>query len=338
MSELVIVIADLYLGAETGAPPSAGAGLAGIEHLTRFAHGRPLERSWREWAAGWLGLERHAASPPASVAAAAAPAPPPGPAVWLAEPLNLTEGVGRVYLERRGRLHLAEPERERLARDFNALYAGSGWSLMPLEGGAFVLSAPALAPARTCDPARVPAGTLAECLPGGAGAAALRRLGAELEMWLHAHPLNAERAARGEPPVSTLWIWGGGDAPAGRAPGEAAHGEVYGSAAYLAGLAQLGGTRCRANPPEWPYSTAGAMTRALHALEVGEVLQRRAGVDLVSALAELDRRWVAPAVQALGAGTLERLWLLANDRVWCLRARDRWRRWRRGRAGLEALA
>jgi hypothetical protein len=330
VSELVIVLTDVYLDPDPGAPPSERGVLAGIESVTRFARARALEGSWREWAACWLGLERYAHLPPASVAAAAAAGPPSGPVVWLAEPLHLTEGIGRVHLERRGRLRLAASETERLAADFNTLYAGSGFALAPLPGGTFVLAAPAGETPCTCEPARVPAGTLAESLPSGRGAGGLRRLGAELEMWLHQHPLNAERAGRGEPPISALWIWGGGAAPAETRPAGTVRAAVYGAEAYLAGLA-------RPAPPEWPYARGGALAPALHALEVRDALQREPGADLLGALADLDRRWISPAVAALGAGALERLWLLANDRAWGLRARDRWRRWRRTRTGLEAM-
>ncbi len=35
------------------------------------------------------------------------------------------------------------------------------------------------------------------------------RLGAEVEMWLAAHPLNRGREARQLPPLNSLWFWGG---------------------------------------------------------------------------------------------------------------------------------
>ena len=336
MSELVIVIADLLLG-ELAQEPAARAPLAGIESFARLGAASPLERTWREWAAHWLGLQRYADCAPASIAAAATE-PPPGETLWLAEPLHLTEGIGRLYLERRGRLRLDAASCARLAADFNALYAGSGWALAPLPDGTLLLGAPAGGAVESCDPARLPAGALEQCLPRGPGAAPLRRLGAELEMWLHAHPLNAERLGRGEPPVSQLWIWGGGAAAAAPRPGPAATGAVSGTEAYLAGLARLGAAAHGASAPEWPYGPAGAPGRALHVLEVGEALRRAPGADLHEALLELDRCWIAPAVAALAAGRLERLWLLANGRAWALRPRDRWRFWRRGRAGLQGLA
>ncbi len=50
-------------------------------------------------------------------------------------------------------------------------------------------------------------------LPQGEGADDYRRLVSEVEMALHDHAVNVERAARGLPPVNSLWIWGGGHAP-----------------------------------------------------------------------------------------------------------------------------
>ena len=336
MSELVIVIADLYLGAAAEAPAGARGALAALETLGRFARRTPLEHGWREWVAGWLGLARYAALPAASVAGAAASGPL-GPAVWLAEPLHLTEGVGRVHLERRGRLRLSAEECTRLATDFNALFGPSALALAPLPSGAFVLSGPPAEGAQTLEPARVAAGPLAEALAQGPGSAALRRLGAELEMWLYTHPLNAERAGRGVPPVSTLWLWGGG-APCAERAERTLPAQALGIDAYVDGLICLGAdTPCAVSPPHWPYAPGRPIERALHVLEVREVLWREPGADLLGALAVLDRQWLAPALAALRSGALERLWLLANDRAWSLRARDLWRRWRRGRAGLEAL-
>ena len=337
MSELVIVITDLYLGAESGTAPVPRGTLPGLETFGRFAHAEPLREGWRPWAAHWLDLARYGALPVASVAAAAA-TEVPGPALWLAEPLSLTEGVGRLHLERHGRLRLTPAEAVRLRQDFNALYAGSGFTLTGLPGGTLLLGGPAGAPVSTSDPARLPVETLAERLPSGPGAGALRRLGSELEMWLHTHPLNAERAARGAPPISQLWLWGGGAGAAVPVAGAPLRAEVYGEEAYLAGLATLGTGALRALP-EAAVSVLGAASgRTLCALEVSETMGRVRRADLLGALADLDQRWIAPAVAALGAGTLERLWLVANDRAWGLRRRDLWRRWRRGRTALEALA
>jgi hypothetical protein len=52
-----------------------------------------------------------------------------------------------------------------------------------------------------------------QSLPSSDTAADTLKLISEIEMTLHGHPVNAERMACGQPPVNSLWIWGGGYAP-----------------------------------------------------------------------------------------------------------------------------
>ena len=52
-----------------------------------------------------------------------------------------------------------------------------------------------------------------QSLPSSDTAADTLKLISEIEMTLHGHPVNAERIACGQPPVNSLWIWGGGYAP-----------------------------------------------------------------------------------------------------------------------------
>ena len=344
MRELVIVIADLHPpsdleplvpGVERGVGP---ASWPAMEHVARFARSQPLIGGWRGWVARWLDLEEYAGYPVASVAAATAEVSA-GPACWLATPLHLIEGLTRLHVDWGSLLRLPGEERERLVADFKGTFHGSGFELTALESGEFLLSAPPLARVRTVEPARMLQVPMADALPSGEGAAALRRLGAEIEMWLHAHPLNRERARRGERPVSTLWIWGGGEPPA-PAPGTAPRAPpvtVFASEAYVRGLCRLGGLESR--PAAQISAMSGAGTPCtLCVLEVAEVLQRAGGTSLPEAMTELDRRVIAPALAALRERRIDRVVLLANDRRWTLRSADRLRFWRRRRAGLEALA
>jgi len=52
-----------------------------------------------------------------------------------------------------------------------------------------------------------------EHLPEGSEGRRWRALLSEAQVVLHNHPRNAERAARGLPPVNSLWFWGGGVLP-----------------------------------------------------------------------------------------------------------------------------
>ncbi|MDE2049970.1 MAG: hypothetical protein KGJ72_03045 [Gammaproteobacteria bacterium] len=345
MRAIVIVIRDLYLDPELTARPAAGQGSApGMEHLARFGDRAALPEGWRGWTAHWLGLAQYAREAPASVAAAALADALADRAVWIATPVHLTAGLTSLHFDRRSLLRLPDAELEALAASFRATFRGSGFDLHPLAGGELLLSgARGQAPSSTTEPARMLLTSVAEALPAGEGAAALRRLGAEIEMWLHGHPVNDERARRGAPPVASLWVWGGGGAPASRLAGSRETADAaFGSDAYVRGLWRLAGREALPMPVDWAAVLGEPCAqRALGVVEVAELLHANSSWTLQDAVAEIDRRLISPSLAALHRGELDRLDLLANDRCWSLRAANRWRLWRRMRTvrgGLEALA
>ena len=345
MRAIVIVIGDLYLEPELA---RSEASAPGIEHLARFGDKATLTAGWRAWTANWLGLSQYAPEAVASVAAAALPDIHAARAVWLATPLHLFAGLASLHCDRRSILRLQHTELEALAVSFRDTFRGSGFDLHPLAGGELLLSgSPLTAPATTTEPARMLLTSVAEALPTGEGAPALRRLGAEIEMWLHDHPVNDERARRGAPPVATLWVWGGG-APATSSPATSSPAAsqkitdaAFGSDAYVRGLWRLAGGETRPMPVDWTLVIGEpCVERALGVVEVAELLHANPSWHLADAVAEIDRRLISPSLAALRGGELERLVLLANDRSLTLRAADRWRLWRRmrpARKGYEVL-
>ena len=54
---------------------------------------------------------------------------------------------------------------------------------------------------------------LSDFLPAGEGRVGHRKLISEIEMALHEHEVNIGRIEKGEQPVNSLWLWGGGVAP-----------------------------------------------------------------------------------------------------------------------------
>jgi hypothetical protein len=316
--EIVIVIRDLYLEPELAAEASA----PGIELLARFGDKAPLPEGWRAWTAQWLGVPRYADAAPASVAAAALEDAPANGAVWLATPVHLIAGLTSVHFDRRSVLRLPDTELGELAASFRDTFRGSGFDLRPLGGGELLLIGPQISPmATTIEPARLLLTSVAEAISMGGGAPALRRLSAEIEMWLHGHAVNDERARHGDLTVATLWLWGGG-APAAFRPAAAPR-EMLDAA--------FGSD---------PYMDQPRAQRALAVMEVAELLQANASWRLADAVTEIDRRLISPALDGLRRGELDRFVLLANDRCLILRRADRWRLWRRmrtTRTGLEGL-
>jgi hypothetical protein len=362
MREVVIVIADLYLephlavrsgggpaeelaSAARGTDGSDGDGATpGIDHLARFGDKTTLHEGWRACTAHWLGLPQYAREAPASIAAAALLDAPADRAVWLATPLHLVAGLTSLHFDRRSILRLPRAELEELTSSFRDTFRGSGFDLHPLETGELLLSGPPVAaPTNTTEPARMLLTSVAESLPAGEGAPALRRLGAEIEMWLHDHRINNERARRGAPPVATLWVWGGGAPAVSRAAHSREIADVaFGSDAYVQGLWRIAGGETHPMPVDWTAVIGEPRAqRVLSVVEVAELLHANVSWRLADAVADIDRRLISPSVAALRRGELDRLVLLANDRSLSLRAADRWRLWRlmrTGRRGLEALA
>ena len=346
MREIVIVIGDLYL--EAGPRPLPGSGASaeeapapGIEHLARFGAKTTLPEGWRAWVARWLGLPQYAGEAPASIVAAALAGAPAGRSVWLATPLHLIAGLTSLHVDRRSLLRLPGAELEQLAASFRDAFHGSEFELHPLESGELLLYGPALpSPPITTEPARMLLNSVAESLPAGEGAPALRRLGAEIEMWLHGHPVNAARARRGAPEVATLWLWGGGASTLSRPAAARDTADVaFGSDAYVRGLWRLAGGETRPMPVDWAAVIGEPRaSRALGVVEVAGLLHANASWRLADALAQIDRGLITPSLSALHRGGLDRMVLLANDRSLAVSAADRWRLWRRKRTSLEGLA
>jgi hypothetical protein len=236
-----------------------------------------------------------------------------------------------LHLDHRGLLSLSLEDQAGLARDFATTFGDSGFQLAPSSPGALLLQSRATVKATATEPSRALANDLEASLPSGPDASVLRRLGAEMEMWLHSHPLNEVRARRGELPISTLWLWGGGpllqDPPASdREPTPFA---AFGSDPYLIGLGSLSGTPVNRLPerlPELPRSS-DLQSAALIA-EVIPLLQANPHWTMFEALADIDRRFIEPAITALRRGTVDSVVLVANDTRIQLRRRDLLKFWR----------
>lgn len=343
MREIVIVITDLFLpAAEAGAATPAG-GAPGIERAGRFGARAALSAGWRAWLAQYVGRAELAQVALARIAAMALPAPAAAraadarSAAWIATPLHLMPGLSRVHLEPQGILRLREAELATLIAEFADAFGDASLALHPLPSGQLLLFTPEMPTCITTEPARAAREDLALALPQGPGSVTLRRLGAEIEMWLHALPLNAERARRGELPVTALWLWGSEGAVAGALSPPATTLSVFGSDPWLDGFSRLAGAAAAPLPVELPADREGA------GLEVWAVALGAMASDadsagsLAEALRRVDAQYVSPALSALRRGRARSVTLLANDTRFTLRRLSSLKRWRRAGSGAGGL-
>jgi len=340
--DLVLVVSDLYVSQE--APERElpdGVALPGLQHVARFGSRSSMAGGWRPWLARWLIADQNSGelpgAAPATVAAAALATQQAG-TVWLATPVHLVAGLTSLHLDRRSILRLSAADLTALATEFQRVFHDSGFVLEPLASGDFLLLGPQMPVAQTLEPARAMGNSIADAQPGNP---ALRRLGAEIEMWLHEHPVNEARTRRGEVSITGLWLWGGGPAPQPsdtRPATEALSDIAFGSDAYLQGLCASLGKKVFPLPQQltdvFGYPQ---VRRAAVVIEIGLMLHSNPRWTFFDAVAQIDRAFIAPAVEALRAAKVERLVILASDHEVTLRARDRFKLWRRTPPGLSGL-
>jgi hypothetical protein len=199
---------------------------------------------------------------------------------------------------------LARAEADELVGDLNRHFAESlslqaiepeRWCARLADDFAFDAGAPIEAAGRDVD--------LSLRIGGEAGRRWSRLLN-EIQMLLHAHPVNEAREARGEPTVNSLWLWG-----VGRLPRVAqSYWQSVSAADPLAlGLARLSGARQRPLPASaqaWLERSPEdgrhlVLLDSLRApLALGQTAEYRERIDA------LENEWFAPLLAALRAGRI----------------------------------
>jgi hypothetical protein len=294
---------------ENAAARAALPALPALSALLVRARRLPGAAGWRAGVLTDCGVaETASAIPPAVVAARAVPELAADAPICLVEPLHVVAGISRVHLPPDGRLPLAAGELLQWADAFNRELGAPQLRLHAVAGG-WLLAAPFAQGARDPAPAALLGEPLARAAASDDAERAVRRLGAEVEMWLAAHPLNREREVRQLPPLNSLWFWGGTRAvalPVLPRPPQAlcVAGEPD---AWLAGLAAHCAVPLQ-RVASWQDLPLGRAT--LLALPHLEGSPRE--------WTGLDARWFEPATQALREGGLDVLRVQIGRCAWQL--------------------
>lgn len=163
-------------------------------------------------------------------------------------------------------------------------------------------------------------------LPQGADSARWHRILTEIQMLLHAHPMNDAREARGLLPVNSVWLWGGGTFPA---PTPRPFEFVWSDNTTVRALAHHCGCAIDSIPAQ--LNTA-ALTGTSHffSFEFLEAMMRRGDVQAWSnAVTALERDWFSPLMAAVKSGALSTLTIISTGesgmRQFVIRRSDRFK-------------
>ena len=256
-----------------------------------------------------------------------------GDAYWLrADPVHLRVMRDRVVLTESAALRLSREQADTLA---TAIGRHFGAELEPrvLRPQHWYLQLP-----RTTRLTTTPLSLATGCdidplLPQGADAMRFRVLLNELQMLLHDHPINQAREARGELPVNSLWLWGGGTrpvAPGTRVPFYARDDASLALGAF--GGAQVSPLPLRLDGHLLAPGSIFVLDELARAAQCGDAYGWR------EALRTLEANWFEPLLRNLhrlprsGAHLVDPI----NGRAILLRRTDAWKIWRRPHS-LQAL-
>lgn len=333
MRRLTLILSDLYLPAEAFAGPGgrgaafpAALDLPHLDWLLRFAERVEGVEDWRSWLSSQLGSFDLAHMPVAQACAQGLLPASLSTNVWLATPVHLEARIDHVRLADRGLLRLNADERDTWRQDFARVF-GPQFALHDAGERCFLLSGASAARVASVDPARLLDADIGRALPMGPSAGELRRLGTEIEMWLHGAPANAARERRRERRVSALWLWGGGlrgEAAGEAAPLSATHADARATPRFSGGdpfLSALAGSPVKPSPASFAALQPGVDRWVV---ELAPMTGRKD-----ESLAGLESNWFAPVREALNKGELTTVDLIANDRWFRIAARPGWRLWRR---------
>ncbi|RZI98844.1 MAG: hypothetical protein EOP39_26325 [Rubrivivax sp.] len=207
----------------------------------------------------------------------------------LMSPVHLAVGTDGVDVLPPAALRLSESDAARFAALLKELWpASEGWQWRLLDATQWAIGhATALDGLNAASIERAAGRPIEPWLPQSR---VLRRWQNEAQMLMHEHPLNAEREARGEHAINSVWI---GDI--GRSNGRPA--DVIVDARLTEPL--LNGDLA-AWAEAWQRLDAGPLAQPLTSLTLcGERFARRFTAQPLSFIDKLKRRWQAPDVAAV---------------------------------------
>jgi len=286
---------------------------------------------WRRWVLAGAGLgedtlDRFPAGP--CVLAARSGLDPQG--CWAcAEPVHLLTALDHLQLGSPVPLPLDAADRSELVESLNRHFADSGFRLHAMQRGGWLCECPPGLRCAAHEPAAAIGGNLRDLQPVGPDAVRVRALVNEAQMLLHDHPVNARRAARGEPAVNSVWLWGIGCA--GERSGRT-EGTLVSDDDWLAGLWQLHGGAVR------PVAElAEVLARGDGAVNVA-IAPDATGRGAAAELARLEQEVLEPLRTSLVAGRVSVATVSTGGWTVAVDARARRRFWRRGRPIAEVLS
>lgn len=328
MKNTHIAVPALFLPQEVAAEACGGLNVPALETLLARAQPAPLPAgSLETWLCDRFGVAGAAVAP----VTLRADGMEPGAAYWLrADPVHLFLRHNQMVLQ--AELPLSPDEASSLCASLNAHFSGAGMHYFAPHPQRWYLQLEAEPGMQAHPLAQVAGKNVHAHLPQGPDALYWHGVLNEIQMLFHGHALNLAREARGELPINSVWLWGGGREGARLARLARPCGKLCGDSALADAFARAAGMPGGALPDDARDWLDGGGDLLL----VWEGLQRAVlRGDLQAwqhAMLQFEQRCAAPLLDALRAGRIERIVLDVPGeapRRFVLARGAAWKLWRR---------
>jgi hypothetical protein len=221
---------------------------------------------------------------------------------WMrADPVHLRVGLDSLGLADSAAFDVSRAESEALVETLNRHF-GPTLHFYPMRPTRWYVRLEK-APDMQTTPATAARGVeIDEKLPSGPDAMRFHALMNEAQMLLHEHPVNAEREARGDLSLNSIWFWGGGVIDTAKTR---PFSTVVGDDPLARGLALAAGIPARALPKDADSVLAALGDEGLALV----VLDAPREAQLRERRAALERDWFLPLLAALKSGRIGMLTL-----------------------------
>src|SRR5258705_7279902 len=207
-----LYIPDFFSAEEV---PSADGFAAAETLIARGRRKRIASVSPEAWLFGRFGVEKQRDWPVAPYTLLADGGTPEGHYWMRADPVHLRVGRDSLVLADGAAFRVSRAQSEALVETLNRHF-GQTMLFHPMRPPRWYVRLEE-APDMQHTPAAAARGlAIDETLPSGSDAMRFHALMNEAQMLLHEHPVNAEREARAEPALNSVWFWGGGVIPAAK--------------------------------------------------------------------------------------------------------------------------
>lgn len=320
MMNLQVCVPSLFWPDDTFPGIYQGLKLPALEMLlARGECARSQPHTLESWLCDRFGVAKQQDWPVAPVTLEAEPVAnrQAGDGYWLrADPVHLHMEQNRMVLADSQVIRISQEEADQLTATLNQYpVVATDEALLqppiflPLAPDRWYLCLPSAPPVRTHTLGEAAGKDIRHLLPEGEEGGKWSRYINEIQMLLYDHPVNQAREARGEPPVNSVWFWGGGTMPQIVTGGEQMWSQDFLSRALMRashgkhGMLPADAQSCLANTGPGDHCI---LIDKLHGkAQYGDMHGWRADLEW------LDQDWFVPLLLALRQGRLDQLTITA---------------------------